>query len=471
MKRLFFVLFSIFTLNMVAEAQVPEQTAQYLWYQWQYGMRQPRIWSDSVMRPPVGDTAIFKPNTGAIMMHTDNLFYRRVGAAWLPIGTGVSVSANEGLSFENGAVRLGQARTTPGTPSAITDDVMWPIQNGSYINLRNEVDNAHTLFDANFVRLNDSANSNFATLGATALTINASDNAPRVHLTRGDRFATLDGDSAHLNLFGDNSLYAGLGVPLIRMVELNTGVESQIYNGGGDLNLYHQGTGITFSATGSAGNATHKFFHNGVVNDTRTLMSFEDSWNTLDHPTIVDIHADRSGDLSGTFSKLLRVRNEISDAMSVMGDGTFKLQPPPQANPLTDSLLWWSPSDSTVKKTPAGSGMWSPTFTDLSGFSAFSSNDFIYSRIGNVVTFSGQVSVTISATGEKYFTFTVPTDHPLVSGTNNAYGTISFYVSGGGAAAFGGYVQSDSGQIFILLTGNTTGAGHVVAISGQYIAQ
>lgn len=72
-----------------------DDSTKYIWYQNQYGQRLPRSWWDSVTHLPYGDTAIFpKPSRpGAIMMHTDKVFYKWNGGGWAALGGGGSADS------------------------------------------------------------------------------------------------------------------------------------------------------------------------------------------------------------------------------------------------------------------------------------------------------------------------------------------------------------------------------------------
>jgi len=65
-----------------------DDSTKYIRYQNQYGQRMPRSWWDSVAHMPYGDTSTFpKPSRpGAIMMHTDKVFYKWNGAGWEGMG-------------------------------------------------------------------------------------------------------------------------------------------------------------------------------------------------------------------------------------------------------------------------------------------------------------------------------------------------------------------------------------------------
>ena len=67
-----------------------DDSTKYIRYQNQYGQRMPRSWWDSVAHMPYGDTAAFpKPcRPGAIMMHTDKIFYKWNGGGWEGMGSG-----------------------------------------------------------------------------------------------------------------------------------------------------------------------------------------------------------------------------------------------------------------------------------------------------------------------------------------------------------------------------------------------
>jgi hypothetical protein len=62
-----------------------DDSTKYIRYQNQYGTRMPRGWWDSVSHQPYGDTATFpKPSRpGAIMMHTNLVFYKWNGGGWV----------------------------------------------------------------------------------------------------------------------------------------------------------------------------------------------------------------------------------------------------------------------------------------------------------------------------------------------------------------------------------------------------
>lgn len=66
-----------------------DDSTKYIRYQNQYGQRMPRSWWDSVAHMPYGDTTIFpKPcRPGAIMMHTDKVFYKWNGGGWEGMGS------------------------------------------------------------------------------------------------------------------------------------------------------------------------------------------------------------------------------------------------------------------------------------------------------------------------------------------------------------------------------------------------
>jgi hypothetical protein len=374
---------------------------------------------DSTARLPL-DTLASSP-VGSLSQKNNVVYNKRSDGFWYAVGAATVVDANEGTSVDAGNVQLGQARTAVGDPAAINDDRVIPILNGSYIWLKDQVLNAHTLFDASFIRINDSAQANYATYGSSNIAINTlttssylsytggvldiidSNSLPVVqvskhHLTDPTTFAqlnpgviylggdeatgtypfinlsdqsdfntifqfnrrsatlakseilygnqgtkvntidlndsgkvrfrgitsntneiTIDGDSAKLDLIANWA--AGFGqLPTITLHETSLDRKSVISETGGDLSFFRTGEGgMVFSADGTALNPAIRFFHNAPVTDDRTLMLFEDSWNTSDDATIVDIHADRTA--AGAGAKILKVRNENGDAFAVMGTG------------------------------------------------------------------------------------------------------------------------------------------------------
>lgn len=77
-----------------------EDSTKYVHYKFQYGSWMPRFWADTLLRAPYGDTAVFpKPQKpGAIMMHTDKVFYKWTGTAWATMeGSGGGGSADSSI--------------------------------------------------------------------------------------------------------------------------------------------------------------------------------------------------------------------------------------------------------------------------------------------------------------------------------------------------------------------------------------
>lgn len=56
----------LFFSQALSAQQVTNDSAKYLWYQWQYGIKIPRIWTDSILRVPRGDTANVPNDKGSI---------------------------------------------------------------------------------------------------------------------------------------------------------------------------------------------------------------------------------------------------------------------------------------------------------------------------------------------------------------------------------------------------------------------
>lgn len=93
-----------------------DDSTKYIRYQNQYGTRMPRSWWDSVSHQPYGDTAVFpKPSRpGAIMMHTDKVFYKWNGGGWEGMGGSTIVSAlsNAGSGYRLVKTASGAIKTT-----------------------------------------------------------------------------------------------------------------------------------------------------------------------------------------------------------------------------------------------------------------------------------------------------------------------------------------------------------------------
>lgn len=88
MKRLFFLILVI--ISVAARGQTNDST-KYINYKYQYGMRMPRAWWDSVLRIPVRDTSAIGHTPGRIMMRTqDSLFYIDNGTKWNQVSGGVT---------------------------------------------------------------------------------------------------------------------------------------------------------------------------------------------------------------------------------------------------------------------------------------------------------------------------------------------------------------------------------------------
>jgi hypothetical protein len=100
MRRFYFLFVLLLLTTILTNAQTPRQddSTKYIWYQNQYGLRQPRIASDSFFLPPYGDTTGRRPyRNGALMMHTDGKYYKwNIGSGWnlASGGGGVDPSLN-----------------------------------------------------------------------------------------------------------------------------------------------------------------------------------------------------------------------------------------------------------------------------------------------------------------------------------------------------------------------------------------
>jgi hypothetical protein len=118
MKRIivfFITLFLTTILTKSAISQAPtDDSTKYIWYKYQYGLRQPRIAADSFMHPPYGDTTGRRPfRNGAIMMYSgDQKYYKWVnGSGWTTTeGTNVTLS-NQGSGLRLVKTSDGQIKT------------------------------------------------------------------------------------------------------------------------------------------------------------------------------------------------------------------------------------------------------------------------------------------------------------------------------------------------------------------------
>jgi hypothetical protein len=110
------------------------------------------------------------------------------------------------------------------------------------------------------------------------------------------------------------------------------------------------------------------------------------------------------------------------------------------------------------------SGTWDPDFTNVDGFSSLiASLPWNYIRVGDVVSFSGLVSGTITNAGEKYCTFTLP----VAIGSGNLEGTISA-VASGSAFQCNGYLAETAGQGWITFATTLSSGTYGISVSGHY---
>src|SRR5689334_8518426 len=96
MKLIYFLLLTLIssaTITTKLQAQ-SDDSLKYIWYKAQYGMRMPRIVSDSFSHLPYGDTTGRRPfRPGATMMHTDKVIYKWNGSNWVTAeGTATTLS-------------------------------------------------------------------------------------------------------------------------------------------------------------------------------------------------------------------------------------------------------------------------------------------------------------------------------------------------------------------------------------------
>jgi hypothetical protein len=118
MKRIIIFLFTLFLTTILTKSafsQAPtDDSTKYIWYKYQYGLRQPRIAADSFMHPPYGDTTGRRPfRNGAIMMYSgDQKYYKWVnGSGWTTTeGTNVTLS-NQGSGLRLVKTPDGQIKT------------------------------------------------------------------------------------------------------------------------------------------------------------------------------------------------------------------------------------------------------------------------------------------------------------------------------------------------------------------------
>lgn len=137
----------------------------------------------------------------------------------------------------------------------------------------------------------------------------------------------------------------------------------------------------------------------------------------------------------------------------------------------SDSAVVWDRSTHEYKVAKIGgtsaSGTYTPSFTIVSGFNSVSSpSDWIYSRTGNVVTFSGLVNVEISAAGEKYFIFDLP-----IPSDGTLFGTMNAVDDTGSPTQVNGYVVPNSTDGFVTFATTTNTGAYTLTITGQYVTQ
>jgi hypothetical protein len=88
------------------------------------------------------------------------------------------------------------------------------------------------------------------------------------------------------------------------------------------------------------------------------------------------------------------------------------------------------------------SGRYTPTNTTGTNVSALATYSCIYSRVGNIVTVSGKVDVTLTASGNSIFYLTLPIASPGLT-VADVMGLCARSVSAGGAYT-AGYVYGDA---------------------------
>jgi hypothetical protein len=122
MKRFYFLFVLLLLTTILTNAQTPRQddSTKYIWYQNQYGLRQPRIASDSFFLPPYGDTTGRRPyRNGALMMHTDGKYYKwNIGSGW-NLASGTSTLALDWVNVVSfGADSTGATNSTTAIQNA-----------------------------------------------------------------------------------------------------------------------------------------------------------------------------------------------------------------------------------------------------------------------------------------------------------------------------------------------------------------
>lgn len=104
MKKIIFLISLCFCLFQ-CKSQTND-SAKYIWYKTQYGMRMPRIWSDSVLNIPYQDTFALIHNRGLLTLRPqDGLVYYADGSKWNSISS--SLTFNSGLTRTSNNVQFG----------------------------------------------------------------------------------------------------------------------------------------------------------------------------------------------------------------------------------------------------------------------------------------------------------------------------------------------------------------------------
>jgi hypothetical protein len=168
MRNLFIGLFFLFGSKLIA--QVPAGVPQL--FGGKYYQFKGYVLIDSLLLMPCADTNFIPIKPALVYKCSDSTFYLWTLTRWRAVlvdGDASSISANEGLSINAGAAQLGQARDAVADPAAISDDRVVPMLNGSYIWLKNQIDNVHTLLSGNDISVNDSANATYLKISANGL--------------------------------------------------------------------------------------------------------------------------------------------------------------------------------------------------------------------------------------------------------------------------------------------------------------
>jgi len=130
------------------------------------------------------------------------------------------------------------------------------------------------------------------------------------------------------------------------------------------------------------------------------------------------------------------------------------------------SLVGSTEASSTNIGLAGPSGTWTPTGTAVTAVSSITPEEFMYTRVGKIVTFSGSVDATASGSSDIEFSLTLP---PLATSDF----TLDTDCSGAGCSNVGGLaavsVRADTAtnEIFVFGQGNGGGSRNF-RITGQY---